>query len=28
MLTMMEDGIVKVVRGLTSLEEVLRATSE
>ncbi len=28
MLTMMEDGIIKAARGLTSIEEVLRATKE
>lgn len=28
MLTMLEDGIVKAARGLTSIEEVLRATEE
>ena len=28
MLTMLEDGFVKAVQGLTSLEEILRVTSE
>lgn len=28
MLTMMQDGIIKVLKGITSLEEVLRATEE
>ena len=28
MMTMMEDGIVKCVQGVTTIEEILRVTSE